>query len=154
MHLVTKCPTASLAHSLDGLVDQPEVMTHPHSKSVPVPVARRATAARRAAVDSEMIRALRAWRVLLYSPTDGADTRLRRSRLVAASTWESSSLSAQPLASLQGGLVLTQARRDPAALRRALDGALALIATHRPVARPKALREPFGQKAAAYKRIP
>jgi AcrR family transcriptional regulator len=35
------------------------------------------------------------------------------------------------LASLQGGLTLTQARRDPQALRRALDGALALIATFR-----------------------
>jgi AcrR family transcriptional regulator len=35
------------------------------------------------------------------------------------------------LASLQGGLALTQARRDPQALRRALDGALALIATFR-----------------------
>ena len=34
------------------------------------------------------------------------------------------------LASLQGGLALTQARRDPTALRRALDGALALIAAH------------------------
>ena len=43
-------------------------------------------------------------------------------------------LATSTLASLQGGLVLTQARRDPAALRRALDGALALIATHRPVA--------------------
>lgn len=36
------------------------------------------------------------------------------------------------LASLQGGLMLTQARRDPRALRRALDGALTLIATYRP----------------------
>jgi TetR/AcrR family transcriptional regulator, transcriptional repressor for nem operon len=40
-------------------------------------------------------------------------------------------LAASTLASLQGGLVLTQARRDPTALRRALDGALALIATFR-----------------------
>jgi AcrR family transcriptional regulator len=40
-------------------------------------------------------------------------------------------LAASTLASLQGGLVLTQARRDPRALRRALDGALALIGTHR-----------------------
>jgi TetR/AcrR family transcriptional regulator, transcriptional repressor for nem operon len=40
-------------------------------------------------------------------------------------------LAASTLASLQGGLVLTQARRDPQALRRALDGALALIATYR-----------------------
>ncbi len=41
-------------------------------------------------------------------------------------------LAASTLASLQGGLVLTQARRDPRALRRALDGALALIGTYRP----------------------
>ena len=41
-------------------------------------------------------------------------------------------LAASTLASLQGGLMLTQARRDPEALRRALDGALALIATYRP----------------------
>lgn len=40
-------------------------------------------------------------------------------------------LAASTLASLQGGLVLTQARRDPCALRRALDGALALIGTYR-----------------------
>ncbi|GAA4401861.1 TetR/AcrR family transcriptional regulator [Tsukamurella soli] len=40
-------------------------------------------------------------------------------------------LAASTLASLQGGLVLTQARRDPQALRRALDGALALIGSHR-----------------------
>jgi TetR/AcrR family transcriptional regulator, transcriptional repressor for nem operon len=40
-------------------------------------------------------------------------------------------LATSTLASLQGGLVLTQARRDPSALRSALDGALALIATYR-----------------------
>ena len=40
-------------------------------------------------------------------------------------------LAASTLASLQGGLMLTQARRDPQALRRALDGALALIGTYR-----------------------
>ena len=40
-------------------------------------------------------------------------------------------LAASTLASLQGGLVLTQARRDPRALRGALDGALALIGTFR-----------------------
>lgn len=40
-------------------------------------------------------------------------------------------LAASTLASLQGGLVLTQARRDPEALRGALDGALALINTYR-----------------------
>jgi AcrR family transcriptional regulator len=40
-------------------------------------------------------------------------------------------LAATTLASLQGGLMLTQARRDPEQLRRALDGALGLIATYR-----------------------
>ena len=42
-------------------------------------------------------------------------------------------LASSTLASVQGGLVLAQARRDPRALRRALDGALALIASHRPI---------------------
>jgi TetR/AcrR family transcriptional repressor of nem operon len=41
-------------------------------------------------------------------------------------------LAAFTLASVQGGLMLTQARRDPRALRQALDGALALIGTFRP----------------------
>ncbi len=41
-------------------------------------------------------------------------------------------LAASTLASLQGGLMLTQTHRDPHALRRALDGALALIGTYRP----------------------
>jgi TetR/AcrR family transcriptional repressor of nem operon len=40
-------------------------------------------------------------------------------------------LAASTLASVQGGLMLTQARRDPQALRRALDGALVLIGTYR-----------------------
>jgi AcrR family transcriptional regulator len=40
-------------------------------------------------------------------------------------------LATSTLASVQGGLVLSQARRDPRALRRALDGALALIASYR-----------------------
>lgn len=40
-------------------------------------------------------------------------------------------LAASTLASLQGGLVLAQARRDPQPLRQALDGALALIALYR-----------------------
>jgi TetR/AcrR family transcriptional repressor of nem operon len=39
-------------------------------------------------------------------------------------------LASSTLASVQGGLVLSQARRDPLALRRALDGALALIASY------------------------
>lgn len=42
-------------------------------------------------------------------------------------------LAASTLASVQGGLVLCQARRDPGPLRRALDGALTLIATYRTV---------------------
>lgn len=40
-------------------------------------------------------------------------------------------LAASTLASVQGGLTLSQARRDPLPLRRALDGALTLIATYR-----------------------
>jgi AcrR family transcriptional regulator len=40
-------------------------------------------------------------------------------------------LALSTLASLQGGLMLTQARRDPQALRQSLDGALALIASFR-----------------------
>ncbi len=40
-------------------------------------------------------------------------------------------LATSTLASLQGGLVLTQARRDAAPLRRALDGALTLITSYR-----------------------
>jgi TetR/AcrR family transcriptional repressor of nem operon len=40
-------------------------------------------------------------------------------------------LAASTLASLQGGLMLTQARRDPQMLRLALDGALTLIGTYR-----------------------
>jgi TetR/AcrR family transcriptional regulator, transcriptional repressor for nem operon len=40
-------------------------------------------------------------------------------------------LASSTLATLQGGLVLTQAHRDPRVLRRALDGALALIASFR-----------------------
>jgi AcrR family transcriptional regulator len=49
-------------------------------------------------------------------------------RLDADVAW----LASSTLASVQGGLVLAQARRDPLALRRALDGALALIASYRP----------------------
>lgn len=40
-------------------------------------------------------------------------------------------LAASTLASLQGGLILAQARRDARPLRFALDGALSLIATYR-----------------------
>lgn len=42
-------------------------------------------------------------------------------------------LATATLASVQGGLMLTQAHRDPRMLRRALDGALALIGTYRTV---------------------
>jgi TetR/AcrR family transcriptional regulator, transcriptional repressor for nem operon len=42
-------------------------------------------------------------------------------------------LASSTLASVQGGLVLSQARRDPLALRRALDGAIALIESYRPI---------------------
>jgi TetR/AcrR family transcriptional regulator, transcriptional repressor for nem operon len=42
-------------------------------------------------------------------------------------------LASSTLASVQGGLVLSQARRDPLVLRRALDGALALIGIYRPI---------------------
>jgi TetR/AcrR family transcriptional regulator, transcriptional repressor for nem operon len=40
-------------------------------------------------------------------------------------------LAASTLATLQGGLLLSQARRDPRPLRQALDGAIALIAAYR-----------------------
>jgi len=40
-------------------------------------------------------------------------------------------LASSTMASVQGGLMLTQAHRDPRVLRQALDGALALIATFR-----------------------
>jgi TetR/AcrR family transcriptional regulator, transcriptional repressor for nem operon len=40
-------------------------------------------------------------------------------------------LAASTLASLQGGLILAQAHRDPHRLRQALDGALSLIAAYR-----------------------
>jgi AcrR family transcriptional regulator len=42
-------------------------------------------------------------------------------------------LATTTLASAQGGLMLTQAHRDPRMLRRALDGALALIGTYRTI---------------------
>jgi TetR/AcrR family transcriptional repressor of nem operon len=41
-------------------------------------------------------------------------------------------LATSTLASVQGGLMLTQTRRDPRMLRRALNGALALIGVYRP----------------------
>jgi hypothetical protein len=42
-------------------------------------------------------------------------------------------LAASTLASIQGGLILSQASHGTVALRRALDGALALIGAYRPV---------------------
>src|SRR5580692_8288695 len=53
-------------------------------------------------------------------------------------------LAASTLASVQGGLVLSQARRDPRPLRRALDGALSLIAAFRAGAAGAALILPGG----------
>ena len=55
-------------------------------------------------------------------------------------------LASSTLASVQGGLVLSQARRDPLALRRALDGALALIASL-PLDQLR-IRAPLGRSAA------
>ena len=43
-------------------------------------------------------------------------------------------LAASTLASVQGGLMLTQARRDPRMMRQAMDGALALISAYRTAA--------------------
>ena len=46
------------------------------------------------------------------------------------------------MASIQGGLVLTQARRDPAQLARALDAAYAHLRTQRAGATPARLATP------------
>jgi len=66
-----------------------------------------------------------------------ADIRAGLAAMVASGQLEPNTdvawLASSTLASVQGGLVLSQARRDPLALRRALDGALALIAGYRPV---------------------
>jgi len=58
-----------------------------------------------------------------------ATVECRELRPGAGGAW----LASSTLASVQGGLVLAQARRDPLALRRALDGALALIASYRSI---------------------
>ncbi len=76
-------------------------------------------------------------RVVLTSGFDRWEAHIRHglAAMVAASELRPDTdvdwLAASTLASLQGGLVLTQARRDPQALRLALDGALALIGTYR-----------------------
>ncbi len=54
-----------------------------------------------------------------------------RSRGLLSATSDPGWLATAMLASVQGGLVLTQARRDPDQLRRALDGALALLDAYR-----------------------
>lgn len=68
-----------------------------------------------------------------------AEIRTGLADLVAAGELQSDTdvdwLASSTLASLQGGLMLTQARRDPQSLRQALDGALALIVTFRIVDR-------------------
>ena len=51
---------------------------------------------------------------------------------------DTSWLASNVLASLQGGLVLAQARRDSSALRASLDGALALVDGYRPHQRGRA----------------
>jgi TetR/AcrR family transcriptional regulator, transcriptional repressor for nem operon len=76
-------------------------------------------------------------RVVLTSGFDRWEAHIRDGLAAMAASGELKSdtdvawLATSTLASLQGGLTLTQARRDPQALRRALDGALALIATYR-----------------------
>jgi hypothetical protein len=84
------------------------------------------------------------------SRTDGSRTspalmlsagipRSRKSWMLRSNTSSTSAdadvvwLASSTLASVQGGLVLAQSRRDPLALRRALDGALALIGNYRAI---------------------
>jgi TetR/AcrR family transcriptional regulator, transcriptional repressor for nem operon len=80
-------------------------------------------------------------RIVLASGFDRWEAHLRAGLAAMASSGELRPdadvdwLAASTLASLEGGLMLTQARRDPQALRRALDGALALIGTYRPASR-------------------
>lgn len=76
-------------------------------------------------------------RVVLTSGFDRWEAHIRDGLVAMAASGElrpdtdTDWLATSTLASLQGGLVLTQARRDPAALRRALDGALTLISLYR-----------------------
>jgi TetR/AcrR family transcriptional repressor of nem operon len=77
-------------------------------------------------------------RVVLASGFDRWEAHIRAglAAMVAAGELQADTdvdwLATSTLASVQGGLILTQARRDPQLLRRALDGALALIQTYRP----------------------
>ncbi|HEX3565507.1 MAG TPA: TetR/AcrR family transcriptional regulator [Acidimicrobiales bacterium] len=77
-------------------------------------------------------------RAVLASGFDRWEARIRAGLVAMVASGELRSdadvdwLAASTLASLQGGLVLTQARRDPRSLRHALDGALALIGAYRP----------------------
>jgi TetR/AcrR family transcriptional regulator, transcriptional repressor for nem operon len=78
-------------------------------------------------------------RVMLASGFDRWEADIRSGLLAMAAsgelrpdadvTW----LASTTLASVQGGLVLSQAHRDPLPLRRALDGALALIECYRAI---------------------
>jgi TetR/AcrR family transcriptional repressor of nem operon len=83
-------------------------------------------------------------RAVLASGYDRWEAQIRAGFATMVSTGELRSdtdpgwLAASTLASLQGGLILSQARREPHALRQALDGALALIDTHRPANYPHA----------------
>jgi len=76
-------------------------------------------------------------RTVLASGFDRWETQIRSGLAAMVSSGELEPdtdvdwLAASTLASVQGGLMLTQARRNPQALRRALDGALALIDTYR-----------------------
>jgi TetR/AcrR family transcriptional repressor of nem operon len=78
-------------------------------------------------------------RAALASGFDRWEAKIRAGLLAMVSAGELRSdtdvvwLAASTLASVQGGLILSQARRDPIALRRALDGALALIASYHPI---------------------
>lgn len=81
-------------------------------------------------------------RLVLASGFDRWEASIRRGLAAMVESGELRSgtdvdwLAGSTLASLQGGLVLSQARRDPEALRRALHGALALIALS--LSRPRA----------------
>jgi TetR/AcrR family transcriptional regulator, transcriptional repressor for nem operon len=78
-------------------------------------------------------------RVVLASGFDRWEANIRAGLVAMVSSGElrpdadAAWLATSTLASVQGGLVLSQARRDPLALRRALDGALALIGSYRPI---------------------
>lgn len=85
-------------------------------------------------------------RAVLASGYDRWEAQIRAGLATMVSTGELRSdtnpdwLAASTLASLQGGLILSQARHDPRALRQALDGALALIGNYRTANHPRANR--------------